>query len=117
MRVKNYQHLRELSELFGYRGDAQVIISLAGYPSLHYAELARAITLHTGERLSDGEINRCLPRLEANALLIADGPRRHKTYRLTPLGQAKAALLTYLLDVLERRDNAPPDTDDEQPDT
>lgn len=115
--MKNYQHLRELSELFAYRGDAQVLISLAGYSSLHYAELARAITAHTGERLSEGMINRCLPRLEANALLIAEGPSRHKTYRLTPLGQAKAALLTYLLDALERRDSEPPDTNDEQPDT
>ena len=47
---------------------------------------ARAITAHTGERLSDAEINRCLPRLDANGFLIGDGPKRHKTYRLTRAG-------------------------------
>jgi DNA-binding PadR family transcriptional regulator len=112
MRVKNYQYLRDLNELFGHRGDAQIIISLAAYPSLHYAELARAITTHTGERLSDAEINRCLPRLDANGFLIGDGPKRHKTYRLTRRGRDKAALLTYILDSLEQRDDEPPlDTD------
>jgi DNA-binding PadR family transcriptional regulator len=108
MRVKNYQYLRDLNELFGHRGDAQIIISLAAYPSLHYAELARAITTHTGERLSDAEINRCLPRLDANGFLIGDGPKRHKTYRLTRRGRDKAALLTYILDSLEQRDDGPP---------
>jgi DNA-binding PadR family transcriptional regulator len=110
MRVKNYQHLRELNELFGHRGDAQIIISLADYPSLRYAELARATIIHTGERLSDAEINRCLPRLEANGLLIGDGPKRHKTYRLTRRGRAKAALLTFVLDALDQREEEPPDT-------
>jgi DNA-binding PadR family transcriptional regulator len=110
MRVKNYQRLRELNDLFGHRGDAQVIISLAGYPSLRNAELGRAITAHTGERFSDTEINRCLHRLEANGLLIGDGPRRHKTYRLTRRGQAKAAMLTCILDALDGRDDETPDT-------
>jgi DNA-binding PadR family transcriptional regulator len=110
MRVKHYQHLRELNDLFGHRGDAQIIVSLAGYPSLRYAELARAITAHTGERLSDAEINRCLPRLETNGFLVGDGPKRHKTYRLTRRGHAKAALLTYILDALDQRDDEPPDT-------
>jgi DNA-binding PadR family transcriptional regulator len=112
MRVKNYQHLRELNELFSRRGDAQIIISLAAHPSLRYAELARAIITHTGERLSDGEINRCLPRLEAHGFLSGDGPKRHKIYRLTRRGQEKAALLTDILDLLERReDGAPPGAD------
>jgi DNA-binding PadR family transcriptional regulator len=110
MRVKNYQHLRDLNELFGHRGDAQVIISLAGYPSLRFAELARAITAQTGERFSDTEINRCLPRLEANGFLVGDGPKRHKIYRLTRRGHAKAALLTYILDALDQREEELPDT-------
>ena len=110
MRVKSYQYLRYLNELFGHRGDAQIIISLAAYPCLHYAELARAIITHTGERLSDAEINRCLPRLETNGFLVGDGPKRHKTYRLTRRGHAKAALLTYILDALDQRDDEPPDT-------
>ena len=108
MRVKNYGYLRDLNELFSHRGYAQIIISLAAYPCLHYAELARAIITHTGERLSDGEINRCLPRLEANGFLIGDGPKRHKIYRVTRLGGEKAALLTDILDLLERRDDEPP---------
>ena len=113
MRMKNYAYLRDLNELFGHRGVAQIIISLATYPSLRYSELARAIIAHTGERLSDAEINRCLPRLESHGLLVGDGPQRHKTYRLTRRGHDKAALLTYILDSLERRDDEPPD--DNQP--
>ena len=93
----------------GHRGDAQIIISLATHPSLRYSELARAVIEHTADRLSDAEINRCLPRLEAHGFLIGDGPKRHKTYRLTRRGHDKAALLTYILDSLERRDDEPPD--------
>jgi DNA-binding PadR family transcriptional regulator len=108
----DYKYLRDLNEIFGYRGDAHIIIGLATAPSLRYSELARAITEHTGERLSDTEINRCLPRLEAHGLICGEGPKRHKIYRLTRQGRDKAALLSFIFDALERRDDEPPpDTD------
>jgi DNA-binding PadR family transcriptional regulator len=94
---------RELHEVFRYRGDALILATLAARPPLRYTALARAIIEVTGDRLADGEINRCLPRLEAAGLVVADGPERRKKYRLTSLGREKAATLNLIAETLRRR--------------
>jgi hypothetical protein len=98
------KHLRELNEIFQHRGNAQLILGLATRPVLRYSELARVIVETTGDLLSATEINRCRLRLEAEGLLIGEGPKTHRTYRLTRRGREKAALLEYILDAMEQRD-------------
>jgi len=99
----DFELFRELHELFRYRGDALILATLAARPPLRYTALAKAIIEVTGHRLADGEINRCLPRLEAGALAVAEGPERRKEYRLTSLGREKGATLNLIVDALRRR--------------
>jgi hypothetical protein len=110
------KYLRELNEIFHYRGDAQVILSLATRPPLRFTQVARAIIEDTGERLGDPELTRSLQRLEAGHLILAAGPKRQHLYRLSNPGQEKADLLSYILRALELRDDEPPPPAPEAPD-
>lgn len=107
MRV-DYKYLRDLNDIFHHRGNAHVIVSLATRPMLRYSEIAPVIIETTGELMVASEINRCLKSLEAEGVLVGEGPRHHRTYRLTGRGRARAALLTFILAALEQRDGESP---------
>jgi DNA-binding HxlR family transcriptional regulator len=106
----NLDHLRELDELFEYRGDALILLCLAhaGRP-LRFRELARTIVEQSGSYIADGKISRSLPRLkQCGLVIVGDEDNRHPSYRPTPLGQAKAGLLTFVLESMEHRHHQPP---------
>jgi DNA-binding PadR family transcriptional regulator len=103
----HYTYLRELNDIFQHRGDAQILLSLATRSGLRYSEIAPAVVATTGDVLSGTEIGRCRSRLEVEGLLIVEGPKTHRSYRLTRRGREKAALLRYILDALERRNEDP----------
>lgn len=105
----DYKYLRDLHDIFHPSGNAHVIVSLATRPVLRYSEIAPVIIETTGELMVASEINRCLKSLEAEGMLIGEGPRHHRTYRLTGRGHERAALLTFILTALEQRDDEPPD--------
>jgi hypothetical protein len=107
----HHTYLRELHDIFQHRGDAQVLLSLAMPRGLRYSEIAPAIVAATGDVLSGTEIGRCRSRLEAEGLLVVEGPKTHRSYRLTRRGREKAALLKYILDMLEQREDEPPPDD------
>ena len=106
-----YTYLRELNDIFQHRGDAQILLSLATRRGLRYSEIAPAVVAATGDVLSGTEIGRCRSRLEAEGLLVVEGPKTHRSYHLTRRGREKAALLKYILDMLEQRDGDPPPDD------
>jgi len=104
----DHKYLRDLHDVFHHRGNAHVIVSLATRPVLRYSEIAPVIIETTGELMVASEINRCLKSLEAEGMLIGEGPRHHRTYRLTGRGHERAALLTFILRALEQRDDGSP---------
>ena len=119
----NVDHLRELNDLFEHRHDALILLCLtrgvadaAGQP-LHFRQLARSIIEQTGSYIPESNISRSLPRLkDARLVAVHDGGTRHPSYRPTPLGAQKTALLTFILQAVEDRNNEDPtdrDDDDE----
>ncbi len=116
----NFDHLRELDELFEHRDFAIVLVCLAqgmaavdGRP-LHFRELARAIVEQSGSYVPEGNISRVLPRLRQSGLVTVDDENsRHPAYSVTPLGRCKADLLIFVMETLENRDNQPPEHPDE----
>lgn len=108
----NFDHLRELNDLFGDRLDALILIYLArgvtnaaGRP-LRCPQLARFIIKHGGSYVPEGNISRSLFRLQ-NARLVAvqDPDTTHPSYSPTRLGEQKAALLVFLVRAIEDQDN------------
>ena len=102
-----FKDLDEMSELFGRSGVAVVLLCLArdseasGGEPRGFAQLARAIVVHSGRYVPDGSISRSLKHLQADGLVrVADAGTRHPTYRLTDPGNEKAAVLTVLLTAL-----------------
>lgn len=116
----NFDHLRELNDLFEHRHDALILLCLTrgvadgkGRP-LHFRELARSIIHQTGTYIAESNISRSLPRLkDARLVAVYDEGTRHPSYRPTRSGEKKAALLALLLQAMEDQNKDPADSDGE----
>jgi len=111
----NVDHFRKLNALFEHRYDALILLCLtrgvanaAGQP-LHFRQLLRSIIEQTGTYIPESSISRSLPRLNDARLVAVDGKgTRHPAYRPTLLGTQNAALLTFILDAIENRNDDDP---------
>jgi DNA-binding HxlR family transcriptional regulator len=95
------QPLPELENLFAYRGEAQILLSLSSVRPLRFSEVAARVYERSSVRISDTVITRSLTRLRSQGLLTTDDKDpRHRTYALTSKGEARASIIIVLAQTL-----------------
>ncbi len=108
----NFDHLRELNELFEDRRDALILACLArGVANTasqppNLSQLAILMIESGGSNISEGDISRSLLRLREARLVAVENPGdRNPVYSPTPLGHQKITLLTVLIEAIADQDS------------
>jgi len=101
--ARQFDHLKQVNDLVDDAWQGAVLFCLRGGP-LRWSEIARQITVWSGERPSDSQITRALKPLQRHGYVGKTGGSGHRrgNYSITDAGRERAERIAALIERFEQ---------------